>query len=66
METIQLKAPKNILSRYALAFVNLCNTFNKNEIQIVYNNRAANAKSFLGVLSLNIMKDDSFEIHVEK
>ena len=65
MEKMFFKATEDLLGRRALSFVNLCNEFTRISIGIVHDERMANAKSLLGVLSLHIMKGDEFLIEVE-
>lgn len=60
----EIKNRLGLHARPAATFVQACNKY-KSQINMIFNNRAVNAKSIIGILALGVAYGDSVEVEVD-
>ncbi|WP_028829035.1 HPr family phosphocarrier protein [Proteocatella sphenisci] len=60
----EIKNRLGLHARPAATFVQACNKY-KSEINLIFNNRAVNAKSIIGILALGVAYGDKIEVEAD-
>ena len=60
----EIKNRLGLHARPAATFVQACNKY-KSEVNLIFNNRAVNAKSIIGILALGVAYGDKIEVEAD-